>query len=129
MFGLTTNGGRLTPPHYPNARHKWTLGRWKATNGKRHAEKVPRTQKKKGYTMKTYGVLNDKGEQFRCGAPVVIIDDNGTEHLISYNTEILQKDKNGTIKRVWTGWSQTTGKHIKAYCGLNKAGYEALDFV
>ncbi|MBO7736046.1 MAG: hypothetical protein J6S67_25980 [Methanobrevibacter sp.] len=79
--------------------------------------------------MKTYGVLNDKGEQFRCGAPVVIIDDNGTEHLISYNTEILQKDKNGTIKRVWTGWSQTTGKHIKAYCGLNKAGYEALDFV
>lgn len=79
--------------------------------------------------MKTYGLLNDKGEQFRGGAPVVIIDDNGTEHLISYNTEILQKDKNGTIKRVWTGWSQTTGKHIKAYCGLNKAGYDALDFV
>jgi len=79
--------------------------------------------------MKTYGLLNDKGEQFRCGAPVVIIDDNETEHLISYNTEILQKDKNGTTKRVWTGWSQTTGKHIKAYCGLNKAGYEALDFV
>lgn len=79
--------------------------------------------------MKTYGLLNDKGEQFRCGAPVVIIDDNETEHLISYNTEILQKDKNGAIKRVWTGWSQTTGKHIKAYCGLNKAGYEALDFV
>jgi len=79
--------------------------------------------------MKTYGILNDKGQQFHCGAPVVVIDDDGTEHLISYNTEILRKDKAGTIRRVWNGWSQTTGKHIKAYCGLNKAGFDALDFV
>ena len=79
--------------------------------------------------MKTYGILNDKGEQFRCGAPVVIIDDDGTEHLISYNTEILRKDKEGNIKRVWSGWSQTTQKHIKSYCGLDKKGFDALDFV
>lgn len=79
--------------------------------------------------MKTYGILNEKGEQFRCGAPVVVIDDDGTEHLISYNTEILRKDAQGNLKRVWTSWSQTTGKHVKAYCGLDKKGYEALDFV
>lgn len=79
--------------------------------------------------MRIHGILNDKGMQFRCGAPVVVIDDDGTEHLFSYNTEIVRKEKSGTIKRVWTGWSQTTGKHIKAYCGLNKSGYDLLDFV
>lgn len=79
--------------------------------------------------MKTYGLTNEKGETMKCGNPVVIIDDDGTEHLFSYNTEILRKDAKGNLKRVWTGWSQTTGKHIKAYCGLNKAGYDALEFV
>ena len=79
--------------------------------------------------MKTYGPMNEKGEQMRCGTPCVVIDDDGTEHLMSYNTEILRKYKDGTIRRVWTGWSNTTGKHIKAYCGLNKAGYDALEFV
>ena len=79
--------------------------------------------------MKMYGLLNEKGETMRCGSPKIIIDDDGTEHLYSYDTEILRKDKTGKIWRVWTGWSQTTGKHIRAYCGLNKSGYEALDFV
>lgn len=78
--------------------------------------------------MKTYGILNEKGQNFSSGCPVVVIDDDGTEHLISYNTEILRKDTKGNITRVWTGWSQTTGKHIKAYCGLNKAGYDKLPF-
>ena len=79
--------------------------------------------------MKMYGLLNEKGETMRCGNPTIIIDDDGTEHLYSYDTEILRKDKAGKIWRVWTGWSQTTGKHIRAYCGLNKSGYDALDFV
>lgn len=79
--------------------------------------------------MKTYGIMNEKGEQMRCGTPCVVVDDEGTEHLFSYNTEILRKYPNGTIRRVWTGWTQTTGKHIKAYCGLNKAGFDALDYV
>ena len=30
------------------------------------------------------------------------------------------------LVRLWDGWSATTGRHIKAFCGLNKAAYMAL---
>lgn len=78
--------------------------------------------------MKQYGVLNEKGEQFRCGNPVIVEDNDGVKHLFSYNTEIMTQHKDGKFYRVWTGWSQTTGKHIKAFCGLNKAGFDNLPF-
>lgn len=76
--------------------------------------------------MKKYGLLNEKNECFRCGTPFVEIDDKGTEHLFSYYTEIMTRTKSGKMARIWDGWSQTTGKHIKAFCGLNKAGFCAL---
>ena len=76
--------------------------------------------------MKQYGLLNEKGENFCCGCPSVMIDDKGTEHLFSYYTEIMTRTKAGKMTRIWDGWSNTTGKHIKAFCGLNKAGFCAL---
>lgn len=76
--------------------------------------------------MKQYGLLNEKGENFCCGCPSVMIDDKGTEHLFSYYTEIMTRTKAGKMTRIWDGWSQTTGKHIRAFCGLNKAGFCAL---
>lgn len=54
---------------------------------------------------------------------------DGNETLYSYYTPILIKYKNGVIKRIWTGWSQTTQKHIKYFCGLNKAGFDQLEFL
>ena len=49
----------------------------------------------------------------------VLMDSNGDEFLISYDTAVLVKhgDK---LYRLWNGWSVTTGRHIKEYCGLNK---------
>lgn len=32
----------------------------------------------------------------------------------------------GELVKLWDGWSATTGRHIKAFCGLNKAAYMAL---
>lgn len=29
-------------------------------------------------------------------------------------------DANGKVIRLWRGWTATTGRHIKAFCGLNK---------
>lgn len=75
---------------------------------------------------KKYGLLNEKGENFRCGTPFVEIDEEGNETLYSYFTPILTRSKNGEFRRLWYGWSQTTQKHIKAFCGLNKAGFDAL---
>ena len=78
--------------------------------------------------MKMYGLLNEKGGNFNSGNPTVIIDDNGTEHLYSYYTEIMTKHKNGRFYRVWTGWTQTTGRHIKAFSGMTKADFDNTPF-
>lgn len=45
---------------------------------------------------------------------------DGSESLYSYNTLIMTRDINGNYTRQWDGWTQTTGKHIKAFCDLNK---------
>lgn len=50
---------------------------------------------------------------------------NGAEALLSYETIVAVK-VNGQIFRTWSGWSATTGRHIAAWCGLNKKAYEAL---
>lgn len=51
---------------------------------------------------------------------------NGDSVLYSYDTKILTKKANGDLVRHWLGWSQTTGRHINAFCGLNKKQFEAL---
>ena len=78
--------------------------------------------------MKTYFLKNTKGDNFSSGAPVVVCTDDGEEVLFSYCTEIMKKTKSGEYMRKWSGWSMTTGKHIAAFCGLNKAGFCALPF-
>lgn len=57
---------------------------------------------------------------------VVVVEDDGSETLFSYDTPIIQKMSDGTLIKFWNDWSNTTGKHIKAFCGLNKKEYIAL---
>ena len=52
--------------------------------------------------------------------------DDGSEVLQSYQTQIVRRYPDGTITRLWNDWSATTGKHIKAFCGLNKKQYLEL---
>ena len=52
--------------------------------------------------------------------------DTGDKTLYSYNTKIITKKSNGELIKYWDDWSSTTGRHIKAFCGLDKKGYEAL---
>ena len=60
------------------------------------------------------------------GKAIVYRDASGNETLYSYGTPIIKRLKNGALIRLWAGWSATTGKHIKAFCGLNKAKFFAL---
>ena len=60
------------------------------------------------------------------GKAVVEVADDGSETLYSYGTPIVKKTAAGELVRLWDGWSATTGRHIKAFCGLNKAAYMAL---
>lgn len=45
--------------------------------------------------------------------------------LFSYGTKIASI-KGNKIKKYWSGWSKTTGKHIFAFCGLKKADFQKL---
>lgn len=53
--------------------------------------------------------------------------DDGTEVLFSYATPIVVR-RNGKVERLWHGYSAATQKHVHAFCGLNKAEYEALPY-
>lgn len=73
--------------------------------------------------MRKYELSPDDNRKSFYGKAIVRVDDNGTETLFSYGTPIISKDINGNLKRIWDGWSATTGRHIKAFCGLNKSQF------
>ena len=62
------------------------------------------------------------------GKALVLEYADGTQVLKSYDTKVLKRKPDGTLVRMWDGWSATTGRHIKTFCGLNKAGFEALPY-
>lgn len=61
------------------------------------------------------------------GKAVVEVDDDESEILYSYGTPIIKRTKTGKLIRLWNDYSNTTGKHIKAFCGLNKKEFIGLD--
>ncbi len=73
--------------------------------------------------MKMYELIPNNGRKSFYGKAKVVVDDNGNETLYSYNTPIIKKDTSGNLTKLWDGWSNTTGTHIKAFCGLNKKDY------
>lgn len=78
------------------------------------------------FNERVYELVPLNGRKSFYGKAVVQVDKNGTETLYSYFTKICSRDKNGNIKRFYSGWSLTTGIHIKSFCGLTKKEFEAL---
>lgn len=76
--------------------------------------------------MKKYDLIPNDGRKSFYGKAVVEVANDGTETLYSYNTAIIKRTAAGELVKLWDGWSVTTGRHIKAFCGLNKAAYMAL---
>lgn len=61
------------------------------------------------------------------GKAIVEVDDYGVETLFSYQTPIIKRFPNGTLKRLYDeAPSLTTSTHIKSFCGLNKREFMAL---
>lgn len=52
---------------------------------------------------------------------------NGWRILQSYSTMVAGIDEHGNVHRFWGGWSATTGKHIRSFCGLNKKAFTDLE--
>ena len=75
--------------------------------------------------MNVYELIPTDGRKSFYGKAHVIVD-GGTETLVSYTTKVLRRDPDGTLHRLWHGWSATTGRHIAAFCGMNKKAWDAL---
>lgn len=60
------------------------------------------------------------------GKAIVYCFADGSRLLRSYDTPVAYMAADGTISRLWGGWSATTGKHVASFCGLNKKGFMAL---
>lgn len=66
-----------------------------------------------------------QSQQSFYGKALVAKEGDG-EVLYSYLTKIYKCYNDGTIEKYWDGWSNTTGRHIKAFCGLNKKQFDSL---
>lgn len=76
--------------------------------------------------MRKYELIPTDGRKSFYGKAVVMVEDNGTETLYSYGTPIVKRLVSGELVKMWDGWTATTGRHINAFCGLNKAAYMSL---
>lgn len=76
--------------------------------------------------MRVYELTPNDGRKSFCGKAKVYIDEAGNETLYSYDTPIITRTAAGDLVKLWEGWTATTGRHINAFCGLNKAAYMAL---
>lgn len=45
----------------------------------------------------------------------------------SYQTDIIRRDADGILHRLWDGWSATTGQHIFAFCGYRKKEWDKME--
>lgn len=76
--------------------------------------------------MKRYELIPHDGRKSFYGKAIIEVAQDGTETLYSYNTPIIKRLVSGELVKLWSGWSATTGRHIAAFCGLNKAEYMSL---
>ena len=74
-------------------------------------------------------VPNDSHKSFYGKALVFSVGKTGTQYLQSYRTIVASRTMDGTITRYWDNWSATTGRHIRAFAGINKAQWDALPVV
>lgn len=87
--------------------------------------------------MNSYELRPANGQKSFYGNAVIEINDDGSETLYSYKTKICTKTKTGEIIRHFNGiaangdnvgFTATTIKHVKSFCGLNKAAFIALPY-
>lgn len=76
--------------------------------------------------VKIYELTPRDGRKSFYGKCKVCVEPDGTETLFSYNTPIVRREADGKLTRLWSGWSMTTGRHIYAFCEMNKAKFDKL---
>lgn len=77
--------------------------------------------------MREYNLIPNDSHKSFYGKARVIVGDDGTETLISYKTAVIRKAPDGTLIRLWGGWSATTGRHVRAFCGIGKSEWDKME--
>ena len=102
-------------------------------HGEQESDKVkimykPKWLKEENNMSKIYELTpteNQNQESFYGNAKVVIEEDR-TETLYSYDTAIIKRLPDCTLVRLYDDYTMTTGKHIKAFCGLDKKAFTKM---
>ena len=77
--------------------------------------------------MRMYDLIPTNGRKSFYGKAKVAFLDDGKEVLYSYNTPIVERSSDGTLKRLYSAEpSVTTCAHIRSFCGLDKKGFLKL---
>lgn len=77
--------------------------------------------------MKMYDLIPMNGRKSFYGKAKVEVYEDGREVLYSYNTPIVERSSDGTLKRLYFAEpSMTTLAHIKSFCGLDKKSFLKL---
>ena len=79
--------------------------------------------------MKMYELTPIDGHKSFYGKAKVVVADDGTETLYSYDTPIMKRTANGEFIRMWEGWSATTGRQIAAFCGMTRSTFMKLPVI
>lgn len=77
-------------------------------------------------SVKRYELIPEDCKKSFYGKCYIEEDEEGNKVLYSYDTKIMTMFKNGNMVRHYNMWSATTGRHIKAFCGLNKKEFSKL---
>ena len=78
--------------------------------------------------MKKYDLIPENGRKSFYGKAKVVVNDDGTETLYSYDTPIISKLPNGKLIPLYNGdkYGKTTSSHVKSFCGITKKEYMKL---
>lgn len=82
--------------------------------------------------FKTYELVASKQKSYY-GKAVVCELENGVALLKSYGTVVCGVLQDGTVVRLWDGWSSTTAKHVNDFVKLfggsaiNKASWMKME--
>ena len=81
----------------------------------------------RNFNYKTQELAPDDNRKSFYGKAKVLHFADGYDYLVSYDTIVAAISPDGQVHRLWDGWSATTGRHIKAFCGMTKAQFTKLD--
>ena len=80
--------------------------------------------------MNNYTLYPTEGQKSFYGKARLSVDHWNNKVVYSYDTPVAMLDGNGTLIRLWGGYSPTTLRHVNAFLaqnGMNKLGRKAWE--